>query len=124
MDLVELPTEAEEEYFLAQCQKHISQILGTNYIVGASYVGVGQNKFYWMTTGEPIDYKLKFVPGQPDNFKGIEKFLSITKGREAYKFNDIDEHGKHHFICQRITNNSNDSYDAEIESYPHIYDRK
>ena len=101
MDLVELPTEAEADFFLASCEQHVSP--NNYYLVGASYVGVDLNEFYWMTTGKIIDYKLKYLPGEPDNYKNIERFLSIKKGSDGCKFNDISLKDEHHFICQSIT---------------------
>ena len=102
MDLVELPTEAEANYLLSLLTQ---QDLKDAFHIGGTYVGLGLNEFYWMTTGQRINYTMKYAPGQPDNSHGIEKYLSIIEQPGSYMFNDIDNGiNKWKFICQRITN--------------------
>ncbi|CAO1397635.1 unnamed protein product [Diamesa tonsa] len=111
MDLVELPSEAEADYLLTLLtQQHFHAKFEAH--IGASYVGVGLNEFYWMTTGQPINYTLKWARGQPDNKKGIETFLTILREGNVYKFNDMSNIEKHDFICQRF-NDTNSKPDVE-----------
>lgn len=108
MDLVELPTEAEADYFLSLCAQQ--ELQGQFFHVGGSYVGLGLNEFYWMTTGQRINYTMKYAPGQPDNRNGVERYLSIYEQPNSYMFNDMDSGDtKWKFICQRITNACNSS---------------
>lgn len=112
MDLVELPTEAESVYFLNLCAQRDSD-LNSNFLhIGGSYVGVELNDFYWMSSGQRINYTMDYAPGQPDNMHGIEQFLSIYRHPQSYKFNDMDNIvTKWKFICQRITNACSDLFD-------------
>ena len=103
MDLVELPTEAEANYFLSLCTQQ--DLKGEYFHIGGSYVGLGLNEFYWMTTGQRINYTMKYGPGQPNNVNGIERYLSVYEQPGSYSFNDMDNgETKWNFICQRITN--------------------
>ena len=103
MDLVELPTEAEANYLLSLLTQQ--DLKGDVFHIGGTYVGLGLNEFYWMTTGQRINYTMKYAPGQPDNSHGIEKYLSIIEQPGSYMFNDIDNGiNKWKFICQSITN--------------------
>ena len=107
MDLVELPITAEAEYFLAQCAHQQIHLQDDFYHVGGSYLGAGSNDWYWMTSGKRVKYTMKFAPGQPDNFNGVEKFLSIFKSPGAFMFNDVDYNfTKWNFFCQHITNST------------------
>ncbi|CAO1327705.1 unnamed protein product [Diamesa tonsa] len=109
MDLVELPTEAEANYFLSLCTQQ--ELKGDFFHIGGTYVGLGLNEFYWMTTGQRINYAMKYAPGQPDNLNGLERYLSVVDQPGSFKFNDMDNGvTKWKFICQRITKtNDNDS---------------
>ena len=111
MDLVELPTEAEADYFLKLCAQKSSDLNGKYFHIGASYAGLGLNEYYWMTTGQRINYTLQWAPNQPDNRNGIEYCLSVKSQPGNFMFNDINMDtttDKWKFICQRITNaNSN-----------------
>ena len=88
MDLVELPTKAESDYFLNLLSKKQNPPHFAAH-VGASYVGVGLNEFYWMTTGQRINYTLKWGPGKPNNAGCGEQFLAIREEPIGYLFNDI-----------------------------------
>ncbi|CAO1327728.1 unnamed protein product [Diamesa tonsa] len=112
MDLVELPTEAEANYFLTLCAQ---QDLKEDFFhIGGTYVGVGLNEFYWMTTGQRINYTMKFIPGQPDNHKGVESYLAVNNKPGSFMLNDIDNGStKGTFICQRITKASDNDLSIE-----------
>ena len=102
MDLVELPTKAESDYFLNLLSKKQNPPHFAAH-VGASYVGVGLNEFYWMTTRLRINYPLKWGPGEPNNDGGDEQFLTIRKIPIGYKFNDISGTVNNEMICQHIS---------------------
>ncbi|CAO1417933.1 unnamed protein product [Diamesa hyperborea] len=103
MDLVELTTEEEADKFLKLFADH-AITLETWYHIGGSYMGAAKNDFYWMTTAEQISYPLKFYPGQPDNYGGKEKCLSIAKHPGSFKFNDVDCYDTWiwNFVCEKI----------------------
>ena len=103
MDLVELPTKAEHDHFLAMCQEQAHQFVGTSYSVGASYVGAGLNDFYWMTTGERVDYSLKWAPTEPNNINGNDKYLNVRKYPGKFLFNDVNLSYIHNYICQNLS---------------------
>ena len=113
MDLVELPTEAEADYFLRLCSQKKSDLNSNFFHIGASYAGLGENEYYWMTTGKRINYALQWGPNQPDNRNEIENCLSIQKQTGSYKINDMNmdtSTDKWEFICQRITNSCSNSF--------------
>ena len=116
MDLVELSSEAEADHFLNLLTEHQLHLKFEAHI-GASYVGVGLNEFYWMTTAQRVEYKLQWARGQPDNLNGIEMFLTIKRDRNDYKFNDMSNIEKHDFICQRI-NNTKNKPEANLPNWP------
>ena len=113
MDLVELPSATESDNFLRLCAQKNSDLNSDFFHIGASYAGLGVNEYYWMTTGNRINYALQWGPNQPDNVNGIENCLSIQKQTGSYKFNDMNMDTtsfKHKFICQRITNSCSNSF--------------
>ena len=96
MDLVELPTEAEANYFLRLCAQQ--ELSGDYHHIGGSYVGLGFNEFYWMTTGQRINYSMKYAQGQPDNVGGFEKYLSIQNQPGSYLFNVLQMRAVVHLL--------------------------
>ncbi|CAO1364237.1 unnamed protein product [Diamesa hyperborea] len=62
MDLVELPTSAEADYFLNICNQPQILLTNTHFHIGGSYLGAKTNEFYWMTTEKRISYPLKWGP--------------------------------------------------------------
>ena len=108
MDLVELPFAAEAQNFLTLCGQQQIHFKETGFHVGASYLGSAPFDWYWMTTGERVNYGLRYAPGEPNNRNGIEKFLSLIKKSGGFMFNDIDyNYTKYNFVCQLITNSTN-----------------
>ena len=102
MDLVELQTQAEANYFLQLCPT-ILNLKHDYYHIGGSYIGVGMNEFYWMTTGQRVGYPILYAEGEPNNYKNNEVFFTIHKEPQTFKFNDISNFYMCPFICQRTT---------------------
>lgn len=70
--------------------------------IGALTVGGSWTEWYWVETGEKLNFALKFGPGEPDN-DGEELCLSIGEKRELF-FNDIKCNGNSkRFMCQTQT---------------------
>lgn len=106
MDLVELPTEAEADFFLNLCDQQQVFLKHQTFHLGGSYIGAGNDEFYWMTTEKRVNYKLKWAPGEPNN-AGAEKCLTIFKSGSTYLFNNIVPNSPVlNFFCQHITNAS------------------
>ena len=99
MDLVELPTKAEADYFLPLCVEKLNNLRDHYFHIGGSYIGAEMNEFYWMTTGQRISYVMNF---SPDNHGGTENCLSVEKEPESFVFNDISITEDHNYICQHI----------------------
>ncbi|CAO1342390.1 unnamed protein product [Diamesa tonsa] len=111
MDLVELPIEAEADYFLALCDQQRYNI-DQYFHIGGSYIGAGNNEFYWLTTEKRVNYDLKWGPMEP-NGPGIEKCLSVYNYGGTYKFNDVSSDSKKwNFFCQHITNSN--QYESKL----------
>ena len=90
IDLVELPTEAEADYFLRLCAQKESDLNSDILHIGGSYAGLGVNEYYWMKTGKLNNYTMKWAPNQPDNRNEIENCLSVDRHTGSFKFNDIN----------------------------------
>ncbi|CAO1417921.1 unnamed protein product [Diamesa hyperborea] len=101
MNLVELHTKQEADNFLTILRTSATEYW---YHIGGSYIGAAKNDFYWMTTGERINYALEYHPGQPDNAGGKEMCLSVAQQPGKFKFNDVDcwQHFIWSFVCQQV----------------------
>ncbi|CAO1376641.1 unnamed protein product [Diamesa serratosioi] len=101
MDLVELTTQAEATNFLSLCAKNELKLNRNYYHIGGSRVGVGYKEFYWMTTGETIEYPMSFATGEPKK-NDDNNYLTIQKAPGAFKFKCTNSLNYQNFICQRI----------------------
>ncbi|CAO1417927.1 unnamed protein product [Diamesa hyperborea] len=102
MNLVELHTKQEADNFLTIMRTSAPETL---YYIGGSAEGMSNRlDYYWMTTGEQIPFTLEYSPGQPDNYGGKERCLSISKQPGKFKFNDIacSENNYGFFACQHL----------------------
>lgn len=100
MNLVELPSRDEHDFFLALCQRNTHQMIGDNYAIGGSSAGTG--RFYWMTTRQSVNYPLRFSPGEPNNLNNNEVYLNVFKSPGGFVFNDVGIGSILNFICQSI----------------------
>ena len=107
MDLVELPTKAEADYFLTLCAQELGNFWESYWHIGGSYNGAEMNEFYWMTTEQRINYSLDFTP---DNRGGAENYLSVQNHQGSFIFNDISITEKHRHICQYIPKSGSKSF--------------
>lgn len=74
------------------------------HVGGLTTVPKSKDHWYWMTSGNKVNYSLKFGSGQPDNAGGNEMCLSIGKQPGNFFFNDVNCYGMHQFkfICQTL----------------------
>lgn len=103
MDLVTLPTEEEASVFLKFSADN--GIHFENMFIGGTYIGNGFNNWYWINTGLPVKYQIKFDAGEPNNTGGRENCLSLTKKpNNVFLYNDINCYGiVLKFACEHIS---------------------
>lgn len=90
MEIATFSNLKEANFVLDLINKH-SYLTDLYYHVGGiTTVAKSKKDWFWVTTGEHIDYELPFSPGQPDNSLGVEFCLNIhrTQGNEPNYFND------------------------------------
>lgn len=116
MDLVSLDTinsgQAESQLFLQSCKQYdFYRSFGGYFVffeqsthVGAiTTVGGSRDNWYWLKSGNRIDYPLSWGPGQPDNSGGHEFCLALLRDNSGnFSFNDMDCEAELHFICEKI----------------------
>lgn len=108
LQFVSLDTEHEMDQFLEFCFED-SVLFDIHTLVGGiSYTGNSKTDFYWMNSGNKIDYELKFGPGEPNNWNNQEYCLSAVKWTIGdlieFKFNDYPcskAESPEEFICQQ-----------------------
>lgn len=102
MDLVELQTQHEADNFFALCSKNESQIKNNElYHIGSSRVGMSNNEFYWMTTGQLIAYPMDFRTVE-HQINDERNYLTIMKSAGSFTFQRIINYNNQLFFCQRI----------------------
>ncbi|CAO1326778.1 unnamed protein product [Diamesa tonsa] len=107
MELASLPTEQLADKFTRLC--FLNDPFFDQYThIGATYIGAGLNRWYWLSTGKPVDYHLKMIPGQPDNQRGTQNCLALEKQNGPFLFDDIDAFGRHEekFVCESRPKNN------------------
>lgn len=103
MDLVELDTAAEADYFNKLCAEHKNLFTSTVHIGGSDH-GVDKNKWYWMSSGKEINYNMKYAPTEPNNVDGRQYCLALYIHPQSFEFADYDcDESKSIFACQRVT---------------------
>lgn len=102
MDFVSLDTLAEAQNFLKICRENAGYFGRWTHIGGITLEGASTESWYWVDSGNHINYTLNFGSGQPDNYGGNELCLSIGKyaGNQFY-FNDIRCEVTAVFVCQK-----------------------
>ena len=73
------------------------------HIGGLTTVGKSIDQWYWVNSGNQVNFPLSFNPGQPDNAFGKEFCLTlgVFSNNESY-FNDIRCNERElKFICQQ-----------------------
>lgn len=100
MEILTLDTKSEADFFLEVCEKN-SALFDEFTHVGAMSM-VGKTDWHWVSNGKRIDYQLKWLAGQPDNYYASEFCLGIIK-RGSFSFCDLYCYGGYEtkFVCQR-----------------------
>jgi len=112
MDIVSLETKEEADAFLSLCKSN-SDVLDTRAHVGAITLGSETNStWFWVASGNSIDYPLKFGIGQPNNYGGFQRCLTVEWMDNECKFNDRHCHAQmgaqetdkeeYKFVCERV----------------------
>lgn len=81
------------------------------HIGGISLTPKSKTDWYWVTTGEHIDYEIPFGPGQPDHWLGVEMCMNIYRSpsnSQSNYFNDCPcsestsdvKYPEYSFICE------------------------
>lgn len=105
MEFVSLETLREANHFSQLCEPNAQLIERWTFVGGIATVAKSKTSWYWVNSGNRIDYDLKFAPGQPDNANNNEMCLSIgfVSGNASLNliFNDLPcSTVVTRFICQ------------------------
>lgn len=86
MELLILETEEEENFMVNLLEKN-SNFLDTFTHIGGTILG--SNNWYWASTGQPINYQIRWAPREPNN-PTTEFCLSfLKKADNTFGINDI-----------------------------------
>lgn len=105
MEILTLETKSEANYVLEICKSH-GQLFATSTHIGGIAAGAkSQDKWFWVTTGEKINYNIKWLDGEPNNLHNGEGMcLSIMKKPDGFYFNDVRcNFEEQRFICEQKT---------------------
>ena len=79
---------------------------GKDYILigGTTSTGKSLSDWYWVTTGEKINFEIPWYPGEPSFSSENENCMNLIKsGSNEYKFNDAPcDDARLPFICEKI----------------------
>jgi hypothetical protein len=100
MELATFETKEEEDFVLNLiASKWLNVMESQNFIGGTK---IGNDDWYWIPTGDLIDYKIRWRNGEPNNIEGNEKCLSIGHYHSSFAVNDIDCYkSQRSFICEK-----------------------
>lgn len=101
MEFLSLETLEEANQFFKLCEENASLFDKFTHIGALTTVAKSKTDWYWVNSGQKINYVLNFLPNQPDNANNNEMCLSIGMPPKNYSFNDIPCSGtQYKFICQ------------------------
>lgn len=105
MEFLSLETRQEANHLLSLCDQFIHLMEEWTHIGGITKVAKSLDQWYWIVSGNKVNYRLKFGAGQPDNVGGKELCLSIGNQAGNFFFNDLNCYDQHQFkfICQSRT---------------------
>lgn len=99
LDIATFKTLDEFNAVRDMCKENSSIMTGFIYIGGMTTSARSIDDWFWVTTGEKINFTMKWKEGEP-NFAGLEYCLSI--GSSDYLFNDIHcDSYSNKFICDK-----------------------
>ena len=107
MELASLPTEELSNKFRQLCFENAPYFDKYTHI-GGTYIGAGLNRWYWLSTGKPVNYHLPMPAGEPNNYGGHQNCLAVDKQNGPFLFNDIHDFGEHaeKFVCESKPKNN------------------
>lgn len=109
MELATFETKAEVDWFadmfVNSCSKHDIEWCMVGGIRKFADKTISSTNWFWMQSGNQINYELSWHNGQPDNNNGLQWCLAVSKkGRKTSFFADIECYKREeHFICQKTT---------------------
>lgn len=107
MELVSLDSREEANRFLRLARRKASWFELFTHVGAITLEGGNRYEYFWVNSGNRINYPLRFAPGQPDNFWGNEHCLGLIKYGDEFFFNDFPcAEKKAKFICQLTNNNA------------------
>lgn len=104
LDFVSLETRAEADNFFRLCFANQRFFKDWTHIGGMSLNPLSRTEWYWVNSGNRLDYLMNFLPGEPNNDGGEEHCLAIGRSSpdSAFGFNDFKCYGINAFVCQDI----------------------
>lgn len=101
LDIATFESPGEVRAVQKMCHKKSANLTEWIHVGGMTLIG-GSKEWYWVTTGEKIDFKMAWLQGEPNFEYDSEHCLSI--GTSKFLFNDIDCYNNHKtkFICQKV----------------------
>lgn len=114
MNLLELETQEEFDHFdgnITQNHGDFFNYPANDYYNRYIFIGAmkdSTNKWYWVSSGETINYDMRWLPNEPNNAKGPENCLSIAfkNNLQNTGFNDgtcVQSEKSWRFICEELT---------------------
>lgn len=108
MEFLSLDSGQEAEKFLQLCASNINLFDEWTNIGGLTKVAKSTTEWFWVATGEKLNFNLNFMPGEPNDGggTGVNEMCLSFKFSDAGKalFNDIKcyQYGIHSykFVCQ------------------------
>lgn len=101
MGFASIETAEEQVYFLKMMQQNIKLLDYHGPHIGGITV-VGKTDWYWVNTGNKVNFPLSFSSGEPNNVFNNESCLALSKQSNTVGFNDITCYGLYQFsvLCQ------------------------
>jgi len=106
MQLLTLSTQNESEYFTKLAAENYDLFVFDSadyyFIGGRQKVPGNVSTFYWTETDKPIDYKLNWAPGEPNNHGRNQQCLALKAEVFRFVFDDNTcDVGKRKLLCER-----------------------
>ena len=104
MEILSLDTADEFDNFNDEIFKSNENLFEQwTHIGGITLASKSTTRWYWVNSGNRINYQMQFLPGMPDNPSGNEFCLSFGKTQNGLLYNDIDCYAQYEFkfICQQ-----------------------
>jgi hypothetical protein len=101
LEFLKLDTEQEQNFALNLFQQHKGQFNEHTHVGGITNVKNNKYNWNWVESGSKINYMLRFGDGEPKNYGGDERCLSVMLENDNFVFHDMScSIIKHKFLCQ------------------------